>query len=126
MELIKHITDTLPGPAMAWLLAELGGTKPWITPFGDVGSDSDCWAAAPFAPYALWSQGGPLIDQYRPIITMCNGMIRAEVMPLRNTRTPLTAGVGTGPTYLMAVCRAILAAELGVTVKVPKVLIGGK
>lgn len=124
MKLIKHIADTLPGPALAWLLAEIGGTKPWITPFGGVGSDSDGWAEAPYAPYSSWAQGGPLIDRYRPIITLCNGEVRAEVMPLRN-RTSRTAGVGTGPTYLMAVCRAIVIAELGVTVRVPKELVRG-
>lgn len=110
-------TSELIGPALDWAVARtLGGErKPfrfssnedapmdmaWVFPDG--------YACTRWAPSTDWSQGGPLIDKFAPLFTAWRGQVRAEVL----------GGVGMGDTYLIAACRAIVAAKLGDQVDVP-------
>lgn len=76
-----------------------------------------------FSPSVYWSQGGPLIDRYNPRMT-------PQVLGLKDEE-PYCASIGTGDvihfhcgaTYLIAVCRAIVAAKLGDEVQVPAELV---
>ena len=64
-------------------------------------------------PSTDWGQGGPLIDRFCPLFTLCKGMVRAEVLQ----------GHALGETYLIAACRAMVAAKLGEQVEIPDELV---
>ncbi len=71
-----------------------------------------------FAPYEEWSQGGPLIDKY----------IGNLYRDWTGSETPTAVFNGTthaaaGEKFLIAACRAIVAARLGETVQVPAELV---
>ena len=70
-----------------------------------------------YNPHEKWELGGPLIDKHYPTFSFSDGLIRAEVIVASGE--PFSA---IGPDYLVAACRAIVAAKLGDTVQVPKEL----
>lgn len=70
-----------------------------------------------YNPHENWTLAGPLIDKHYPTFSFSDGLIRAEVIVASGE--PFSA---IGPDYLVAACRAIVAAKLGDTVQVPKEL----
>lgn len=121
MKLITVKAAELTGPALRYAVALVeglneefywkldsatGGTATWT-------DDHGC-----YDPDENWQIGGPLFDKYVPLFTLCNGMFRAEIV----------GGVGFGATYLIALCRAIVAAKFANVngeLMVPAELVGG-
>lgn len=69
-------------------------------------------------PSTNWIQGGPLIEKYRPDIgTGIQGHITALMNNSEDDEEKLIHI--RGDTYLIAACRAIVAAKLGDEVEVP-------
>ena len=82
------------------------------------------WHNKPPAYSTDWAQGGPLIEKYRPDLqTTRSSEIAAYLNKDVNDPGPLI--YGRGETYLIAACRAIVAAKLGDVVSVPAELVGG-
>lgn len=67
-------------------------------------------------PDESWAQGGPLIDKHRMSFWGGENYVYAVC----------AGGEGYGPTHLVAACRAIVAAKLGDTVRVPAALVWGE
>lgn len=128
-DLIEVKTADLAGPALDWAVAQIEGVKTLMMPprkgepqkpfalFGSlalsVGGDDQ----SSYAPSACWHCAGPLIDKYYPTFSFADGLIRAEV--ILASGAPFSA---IAPNYLVAACRAIVAARLGDTFQVPKEL----
>lgn len=133
-DLIEVSASNLVGAALDWAvaIAELG--KVLIYPDGGlcppedtVSMNDDDWTLwinsggfhpkGAWSPSTYWSQGGLLIDKHHPTFSFSDGLIRAEVIVASGE--PFSA---IGPDYLVAACRAIVAAKLGDTFQVPKEL----
>lgn len=126
MEMIEVKTAELVGPALDWAVAHAIGHKPrtghgcaypveiidWNRPGTQVN-------ACRFEPSTDWSQGGPLISQFG-----------IELRPLMGNRWSACAWENgrrvQGDSAEQAICRAIVAAKLGDTVRVPAVLVEGE
>lgn len=102
----------LEGAALDWAVAEAIGAYRGLHCFASNDTDGqEAWifpdkvpcvaTTGDFSPSTHWSQCGPLIDFHSPLFNICKGQIRAEVQ----------GGVGMGPTYKIAACRAIVAAH---------------
>ncbi|WDH24077.1 phage protein NinX family protein [Pseudomonas chlororaphis] len=128
-EMIEVKTVDLAGPALDWAVAQVDGVKTIMLsvksqqakkPFAlfgsialSVGGDDH----SSYAPSTCWHCGGPLIDKhignlYRDYTT--------EQVPTALING--TAEGAAGPSYLVAACRAIVAAKLGEVVSIPKEL----
>lgn len=108
----------LNGPALDGMVAEVEGvalsavTKGWVTGRGK--------PAGKYSPSTDWSQGGELIDRYNiELNNWSNGYGgRTWLAWLSGEERELS-----GATALVAICRAIVAAELGDVVSVPAELV---
>lgn len=78
----------------------------------------------PRSPSSKWAHGGPLIDLYDPDERRLPDRSRIAEVWLDLPNGDANAGVGIGPTRLIAVCRAIVASVMGDTVSVPRELLG--
>lgn len=135
--MIEVKTAELAGPALDWAVAEaegiqrfvMGNDWPGNSAIDDAadrervvicnligrlvvarGGWSDEWK-----PSASWAQGGPLIDKHRMSFWGGENYVYAVC----------AGGEGYGLTHLIAACRAIVAAKLGDTVRVPAALTEG-
>jgi hypothetical protein len=72
-----------------------------------------------WSPSADWDQVGPLVDEYDIWLSSDEGDCVASLPPHANE------AIATGPTNLIAICRAIVAAKLGDMVQVPVELVAG-
>lgn len=123
MKMTKVRIDHLDGVALDWAVAKAIGGNPWVTPFGGVGLDSECWALAPFRPSTDWAHGGPLIETDKVHIEPISSKwwwagFEREFGDLQ----PYWAG----KTALIAACRALVGRFLqSDTVEVPAALING-
>ena len=113
---MKIKTNELKGRALDWAVATACGLS--IEMFGkcfeaswlhDRPDGSRSRITGTFRPSVDWSHGGPLIDRFCPLFTLCKGMVRAELLQ----------GDALGETHLIAACRAIVAAKIGQEVEVP-------
>ncbi|MGQ7956485.1 phage protein NinX family protein [Pseudomonas sp. SP16.1] len=122
-EMIEVKTADLTGPALDWAVGiAVGGVQKPLqfadnidAPFWDAWIFPDEYACTRWSPSTEWHQGGRLIDQHLPLFTFCRGQVRAEMI----------GKVALGDTYLIAACRAIVAAKLGESVSVPSSLVEG-
>lgn len=73
-------------------------------------------------PDESWAQGGPLIAQHKVSIAYHNCPDCTPMACLSDTHPAFECG----ETVLIAACRAIVAAKLGDTVRVPAALVGGE
>ena len=148
MEMIEVKTAELVGPALDWAVAKAigGDRKPhrfasnddapmyeaWVFPEG-----SYCRACTQWSPSTDWSQGGPLIEKYSISFNrFCTGGANSDgslkdalfaCIGFRRTVSGKNAEGRAEPTqYLIVACRAIVAAKLGDTVRVPAALVGGE
>ena len=116
---MKIQTKELTGVALDWAVAKVLGigcytcpNSPQRTQFVD---DDNCdFGRYIYAPSTNWAQGGPLIENFGPFFNMAHGQIRCA----------MNNAVQYGDTYLIAICRAIVAAKLGDEVEVPNELAG--
>lgn len=77
------------------------------------------------SPSTNWAQGGPLRDEYRVALFNANGHGVVAVFGHDNEWLDIEASAADamGPTALIALCRAIVAAKMGDVVRVPKEII---
>jgi hypothetical protein len=130
-EFIEVKTAELIGVALSWAVADAtGADDAKVTSTGSVcciykmSCGSGCWTAY-YEPSTDWSQGGPLIDEYKPWLSPPVGNDQddepygwdAEIYSADGFEQ-LSHIIGA-PTALIAACRAIVAAKLGETVRVP-------
>lgn len=129
MSMIEVKTAELIGPALDWAVDWVVSGKPLDVLQKKDGSGE--WAYFHegnwFAPgprkYSIdWSQGGPLIEKYA---------VKIEHFPSETIASKANARIAmhstaywqSGPTPLVALCRAIVAAKLGDAVSVPEELV---
>lgn len=117
-DFVEVKTDELVGPALDWLVGKV--TKHQT----DWSHRDNCLlyqAYLPWAPSTDWSQGGPLIDQYQIELLSSDGpgVLKHWYAFLQ----PSSRKYMKGDTALMAICRAIVAANLGEVVQVPAELV---
>lgn len=123
--MVAVATTDLAGQPLNWAAAKATGGTPWITPFGAVGFDSECWAGGAFEPARLWAQGGPLLEQ---------GLISLSYEPVDGKGEPGYWWAWfrhDSPTFrdrsmLVAGLRALVHSRLGEAVDVPEVLLKKK
>lgn len=128
MKTIKINTAELSGAALDFAVAVAIGKQPvlwdaccgdmdWqpaenrMSPFISVGADMAQWS-----PSTEWSQGGPLIEKY-------DVWLSSDAIPGPWLASINGCGLETGPTPLIAACRAIVYDKLGGTVDVPAELV---
>lgn len=126
-------TEKLLGVALDWAVAKANGFEiirlknKWQLRRG--GTDSGFFypkkpasfkvsAAGYWQPSIDWSQGGPLIDSHKVVITYHNA---PDGTPLASTQDRSPA-FESGDTVLIAAMRAIVAAKVGGEVDVPEEL----
>ena len=112
-DFVEVKTAELTGPALDYAVAMAFG-NPVRVPVGDV-----VWSEwhGSYAPSINWAQGGPLIDA-------CDVWLSDDEREhIASTCPHVNEFIKTGPTKLIAACRAIVYAKLGDVVKVPKEII---
>ena len=130
MSMIEVKTAELIGPALDWAvgIATGGEQKPYQfadnidAPFWEAWVFPDGYACSRWSPSTDWSQGGPLIEKYAVKVEHFPG---ETIASKANARIAMhsTAYWQSGPTPLVALCRAIVAAKLGDAVSVPEELV---
>ena len=111
----KIKTSELQGPALDWAVAEAAECDTFTDAGGALrhGPDAKGWH-----PSSNWSQCGPLIEMFKVNIESAwrewDARARNGVLYYIET---------SGPTPLIAACRAIVAAKLGNEVDVPEELV---
>ena len=137
-EMIEVKTTELAGPALDWAVAEAEGIQRFVmgndwpgNSAVDDAADRDrvviCnligrlvvarggWSDE-WKPSASWAQGGLLIDKHKVSIAYHNGPDCTPMACLHDTHPAFECG----RTILIAACRAIVAAKLGKSVRVPR------
>lgn len=113
-QFVEVKTADLVGPALDWAVGVAEG-NPMRVPVSDVvWSD---WHGS-YAPSINWTQGGPLRDKHRVDITEGDHDVSASILT-----ESCECVDASGPTALIALCRAIVAAKLGDVVQVPAELV---
>lgn len=153
MEMIEVKTGELVGPALRYavMVAIAGHLRAEHAPlegkdyqrvclpagFDDHGlwfeAAHPAWAGTAgcrtWRPDEDWAQGGPLRDKYKVAVyeVQAGGVaasLRGDEPEFWIDEADFEADA-TGSTALIAICRAIVAAKLGDTVRVPAALVGG-
>lgn len=135
MKTVEVKVSELEGAALDWAVAVADGVQPILWDVCCGNGVTNCNPSEPpecccnpevqvaigfgrWQPSTDWSQGGPLIEKYRPDVqTNSDGQIAAYLNNSLSDPDPLA--IGRGDTYMIAVCRAIVAAKLGDTVQIP-------
>ena len=137
MSMIEVKTAELIGPALDWAVAKANGFAVQVRPYAEFCNASTghkvkaryhrVWYEfdgdlEEYSPSADWSQGGPLIEKYAVKVEHFPG---ETIASKANARIAMnrTAYWQSGPTPLVALCRAIVAAKLGDAVSVPEELV---
>ena len=126
----KIKTSELEGAALDWAVGSSLGMELRVSgyPDGEGGTEFTFAAKIPggyktYTPSTDWNQGGPLIEEY--LATATNGSWGGAAINASWVVTVIWKGAMTecGPTFLVAACRAIVAAKLGDEVDVPEELL---
>lgn len=133
-EFVEVRTSELAGQALDWAVAKAEGMTAHVAIDGNIYASAACWirdrrfcapgASEVFKPSTDWTQGGPLLDKYD--IALNGGLADGEMViyaTLRAVADNSPFATAAGPTRLIAVCRAIVAAKLGDVVQVPAELV---
>ena len=128
-QMIDVKTAELIGPALDWAVAKAEGYEPLVVPTGRAEYSVGVILAMDYGPRGFacrystdWAQGGPLIEKHKVSIAYHNGPDCTPMACLPDTHPAFECGA----TVLIAACRAIVAAKLGDTVRVPAALVGGE
>jgi hypothetical protein len=139
--MIEVNTNELIGAALDWAVAQVPGALDLIVKMAEYDEpfrldlrDKTYWLTeltdgniVSFRPSTNWAQGGPLLDVW----AVGFGLVQDRLAPQSTPRRFRAFAYGSepfqrlasGPTLLVAACRAILRAKFGDTVLVPKGLI---
>lgn len=114
MEFKTIAVSELEGAGLDWAVGVAQG-NPMATPASDV-----VWSEyhGAYSPSTNWSQGGPLIDEYRMLVCP------PEETDQWDASVNGDYEMHYGSTALIALCRAIVAAKLGKEVSIPASLLG--
>ena len=122
--------NELSGPALDWAVGMAIG-KPMVirSPIGRPSEPVKVWEQVGdhggvvwFAPSVNWDQGGPLADRFRPDLETGNDdKLLALLHNDIDDKHPLI--MCQGETYLIALCRVIVADRMGSVVNVPDELL---
>jgi hypothetical protein len=118
--LVEVKTSDLAGAALDWAAAKANDRPVSVLGNRAVVCGDKVSCGCPYRPSTDWAQGGPLLDRFD--IAMNGGHDGGADCIYATLRcVPVTAPyrTGCGPTRLIAAKRAIVAAKLGDTVKVP-------
>lgn len=111
-------TSELSGAALDWAVAQVGAYQvDWCSHAKCLWFESNDHEWLVWSPSANWAQGGPLIDMFDVWLSNDDDTHCASTHPHVNEY------IRTGPTKLIAACRAIVAAKLGDEVEVPDELL---
>ena len=129
-DMIELKTAELVGPALDWAVAEAEGHEPLVVPTGRAECSVGVILAMDDGPKGFacrpstdWSQGGPLIEKHNVQLLPPGREWEAQTDMRQG---PSFWAKAFGSTALIAACRAIVAAKLGDTVRVPAALVGGE
>lgn len=130
-EFVEVKTSELVGAGLDWAVAQVESIeyhhkyvgKEWA--FKVIDQTNLHLIKSNFSPSTDWAQGGPLRDEYRVALFNANGHGVVAVFDHDNEWLDIEASAADamGPTALIALCRAIVAAKMGDVVRVPKELI---
>jgi hypothetical protein len=110
-------TSELTGYALGWAVSLI--TNPdWE--HDDRLGNVQCIDEDSYAPQAIWSQGGPIIE--REWIELSNGSNLSAAWGASKYNEQGEPSMGQGPTPLIAAMRCLVASELGDEVEIPKEL----
>ena len=118
--------NDLTGMALDWAVGMAIG-KPLVirSPIGQPDGPRVVWEQVGdhggvvwFAPSINWAHGGPLIERFKPDMKIGND---GRLVALLHNDTDVT--ISRGETYLIALCRAIVADRMGSVVNVPDELL---
>ena len=124
-----NVSD-LTGMALDWAVGMAVGKRLVIrSPIGQPSGPRVVWEQVGghgglvwFAPSGNWAHGGPLLDQFQPDMKIGNdGLVVALLHAEMDDPLPLT--MCRGETYLIALCRVIVADRIGSVVNVPDELL---
>jgi hypothetical protein len=128
--MVEAPANGLTEGALDWAVAMAEGLEPALTPptYGDGVSLVYIVNTEPlYRPSTDWSHGGALRDKYR--VAVYDVGQETVAATLRGKRPQFWIDEGernadaTGPTALIAMCRAIVASKLGKIVTVPACLV---
>ncbi|AVD86007.1 DUF2591 domain-containing protein [Pseudomonas sp. SWI44] len=132
--LIVVKTADLAGEALGWAVGKAEGLDVYLEPPGYNGVPCRVFAryqgeaivhTKRYNPREDWALGGQLIEQHKIKLSPYadRGWYADKVFPAEASVAGNVDWCGFGPTPLIALCRAYVAAKLGDTVQVPKELI---
>lgn len=129
LELASLAVGELSTGALAWAVALAEGRAPILLPptYGLPARVAVIEAGRLIAwrPQQDWAQGGPLLEQWCKGFGMVQDPAREEYRAFAYGPEPLQR-LKSGPTLLVAACRARVAAILGDVVSVPSALVEGR
>ncbi|KLU14712.1 phage protein NinX family protein [Xenorhabdus griffiniae] len=122
---MKIKTSELTGRALDWAVARVAGLDVIITRFGNM----VVRGMPDYSPSTDWAQCGPLIEKYEmdvcPVMggNYCAGLsiIEGALCPDDYVNIDMH-----GQTPQIAICRAVVAAQLGAEVEIPDELLEAK
>ena len=118
--------NELTGMALDWAVGMAIG-KPLVirSPIGQPSGPRVVWEQVGdhggvvwFAPSGNWAHGGPLIERFKPDMKIGND---GRLVALLHNETDVT--ICRSETYLIALCRVIVADRIGSVVNVPDELL---
>ena len=118
--------NELTGMALDWAVGMAVG-KPLVirSPIGQPSGPRVVWEQVGdhggvvwFAPSGNWAHGGPLVDRFKPDLQTGN---EGRLVALLHNDMDVT--MCSGETYLIAMCRVIVADRIGSVVNVPDELL---
>lgn len=138
-EFVEVKTSGLTGAELDWVVAQVEKVDGLVIhkgrPAFERDFDPDCWADETdldafkcwqfYTPSTDWSQGGPLIAEWRIDFTVEHKNLFFAYAADENGSPVISDEVcgHFGETHLISACRAIVASVLGGTVSVPKELL---
>lgn len=112
--MVEVKTAELTGAALNWAVMKIAfdgqDVKKWVLDNHAAGDPCG-------SPSTDWAQGGPLRDKYKVDITEGDYAVSASILT-----ESCECVDASGPTALVALCRAIVASKLGDVVQVPEEL----
>lgn len=115
-QFVEVKTAELVGPALELAIATALGIRAFAADgrcYLGNGDEASMVMLDPWSPSTDWAQGGTLWDEWATSMEHYDGWLVAVV-----------GGDATGPTKLIALCRAIVSAKMGDVVQVPAELVG--
>lgn len=126
-EFVDVKTEDLAGVGLDWAIGQIekpAGLRLDLFKSGELDGlymkDED-FGEVIYSPSVYWGHGGPLVTSR--VTTLCSpreGYWRSHAHGFLGER------LGEGDTALIAVCRAVVASEIGETVAIPATLIEGE